>query len=448
MDDAIFSPHAINAEQSVIGALLLDNSAIDQIGFLHSEHFFRNDNRMLFGVIRSMVADSKPVDIVTLTEELGHKADSVGGIAYIGQLAQSVPTAANIKRYAEMVLDKHLLRMLMAAATKITEIVHEHGGDVAGKINRAQAAVMEMTQTNVGQEPKTLREVLRLAVETIDRRATAGDGVAGLKTGMSDLDDKLGGLKNGDLVIIAARPSMGKTALAVQIAKHVAHDGNPALILSQEMGYQQLMDRMIASSGRINLKNIISGKLENDEWERLTAAFGKLDELPLHIDTQAALTLADVCAKARMTKRKYGLSLVVIDYLQLMSGTGNNRNAQIEEISRGLKSLAKELNIPVIVLSQLSRNCDGRPNKRPVLSDLRDSGAIEQDADVILFIYRDEFYNSDSPDKGTAEVIIGKNRQGETGAVRMSFQGEFSTFADLSDHWSPAPFKRRSKGFD
>ena len=425
---------AIDAEQSVIGGLLLDNNAIDRIGFLEPAYFSSNANRELFTTIRNMLTQGKPADIVTVTEELGTRVEKVGGILYIGTLAQLVPSAANIRRYAEMVVEKSQLRGLMEAAARIAEIVHD-AGDVQGKINQAQAEVMKLSEVASKRDPLPLREILTFAVEAIDKRTSRQ--IDGVMTGLCDLDDKLHGLKNGELIIIAARPAMGKSTLAVQIAENAAKEGKPVLVLSQEMSYQQLADRLIASAGRVSMGDIVTGNLTDEGWTRVSSAISKLHELPMYLDDQAALTLADVCAKARMTKRKHGLALLVVDYLQLMSGRGDSRNAQIEEISRGLKSLAKELHIPIIALSQLSRECDKRPNKRPVLSDLRDSGAIEQDADVVAFIYLDEVYNPDSPDKGTAEILIRKNRQGSTGDIRMIFQGEFSRFDDLSHCWQP-----------
>lgn len=443
----VIPPSAVDAEQAVLGGLLIDNGAIDRIQHLEPAHFYRHNHRELFAVMRSMLTKGDPVDIVTVAEELGDKAEALGGIMYLGTLAQHVPTAANIRKYAEAVIEKSQLRDLLTAAARITEIVSE-AGEVASKINQAQAEVMRLSDKSSKSEPKSIREILTVAVEAIDRRSA--QQIDGLMTGMRDLDEKLHGIKNGELIIIAARPAMGKSTLAVQIAEHVARDGNTALVLSQEMTYQQIADRLIASAGRVSMGDIITGQLTDEGWQRVSAAVGKLHELPLFIDEQGGLTLADVCAKARMIKRKHGLSLLVVDYLQLMSGNGDSRNAEIEVISRGLKSLAKELHIPVIALSQLSRECEKRPNKRPHLSDLRDSGAIEQDADVVLFIYRDEIYNPDSMEKGIAEILIRKNRQGATGDVRMVFAGEFSRFDDLAFGYEPpvAQPKRRRVEYD
>lgn len=444
-------PFSSEAEQSVIGGLLIDNQALDKIAFLEPWHFFTHANREIYSVIRRMISENKPVDVVTLAMEMPNEAKDVGGIAYLGELAINTPSAANIRRYAEIVVEKSSLRGLLSAATKITEIAAAADGNVSDKINRAQAEVMKLSEQATRRDPLSLREVLSLAVESIDRRSTAE--IDGLMTGIRDLDDKLHGLKNGELVIIAARPAMGKSTLAVQIAEHVATTGKPALVLSQEMSYQQLADRLIASAGRVEMGAITTGKLDDDQWTRVAAAIGKLHEIPMYLDDQAALTLAEVCAKARMIRRKHGLSLLVVDYIQLMSGSGESgsRNSEIEEITRGLKSLAKELHIPVLALSQLSRNCEQRPNKRPMLSDLRDSGSIEQDADVVAFIYRDEVYNPDTPELGVAEIIIGKNRQGSTGVVRTVFCGEHSRFDDIAYGYEPPvqqPKRRRSVEVD
>lgn len=425
---------SIQAEQAVIGGLLIDEKAIDRIGHLEPWHFVTHENREIFSCMRGMALANKPIDVVTVTEALGNNAAHVGGIMYLGQLAQNTPGSANIKHYADMILEKARLRELMEASQNIAAIVDSQG-DVADKINRAQAEVMKLSESVSKRDPLHVRDVLRFAVESIDRRAM--HEIDGMLTGLRDLDGKLSGLKNGDLVIIAARPAMGKSTLAVQIAYNIAEHGLPALILSQEMSYQQLADRLIASAGRVSMTAITTGKIEQDEWDKIAVGISKLHEIPLYLDDQGSMTIADVCSKARMLKRKHGLSLLVVDYLQLMSGNSDNRNTAIEEISRGLKSLAKELHIPVIALSQLSRECEKRQNKRPMLSDLRDSGAIEQDADVVMFIYRDEEYNPQTNEPGIAEILIRKNRQGKTGDIRMLFAGDYSRFDDLAHGYVP-----------
>lgn len=447
MYEELTIPHSLEAEQSVIGGLLLDNQAYDSISFIEPWHFFNGANRTIYTAISKMANQARPIDVVTVTEELGDLSIETGGIAYLAHLAQNTPSAANIKRYAEIVKDKAMLRSLLEASNNISKIAYSQECDISEKINRAQAEVLSLSEKSSTRAPRHVGEVLLHAAEAIDRRSTVK--IDGLLTGCRDLDEKLGGLKNGELVIIAARPAMGKSTLAVQIAEHNASQGKTALVLSQEMSYQQLGDRLIASAGRIDLHAITNGKLSEENWERISAAIGKLHGIPLYIDDQAALTIADVASKARMLKRKHGLSILVVDYLQLMSGSSENRNTAIEEISRGLKTLAKELHIPVVALSQLSRECEKRTNKRPMLSDLRDSGAIEQDADVVLFIYRDEVYNPATQEQGIAEILIRKNRQGKTGDVRMLFAGEYSRFDDLAHGYIPPEAKQsRRRGND
>lgn len=440
-------PHSMQAEQSVLGGLMLDEKAFDKIAYLEPWHFFDSANREIYAAIRKMATDGKSVDIVSLTDELGERSSATGGIVYLADLQRNTPSASNVNRYAEIVQEKAMLRSLLEASNSIASIAWGTDGSVQEKINKAQSEVMRLSESSGKRDPLHIREVLNSAMEAIDHRSEMK--IDGLLTGCRDLDSKLNGMKNGELIIIAARPGMGKSTLAVQVAAHVASQGKPALILSQEMSYQQLADRLIASAGRVDLGAITSGKLCEDGWNRLAAGIGKLYELPLYLDDQAALTISDVCSKARMLKRKHGLSVLVIDYLQLMSGSSDNRNSAIEEISRGLKSLAKELHIPVIALSQLSRECEKRTNRRPMLSDLRDSGAIEQDADVVMFIYRDEEYNPDTQEKGIAEILIRKNRQGKTGDVRMAFNGEYSRFDDLAHGYEPlAPVIKRKRGND
>lgn len=441
--DMLLVPHSIEAEHAVIGGLLIDEKAFDRVSFLEPWHFFNHAHREIFTAIRQLAFDGYPVDVVTVTERLGGKSKETGGIAYLGQLAQNTPGSANIKRYADLMLDKAQLRSLLQASNAIADIVRESGGTAEEKIGRAQAEVMRLSESGGKHDPLHIRDVLRFAVESIERRSMKK--VDGMLLGMRDLDAKLGGLKNGDLIIIAARPAMGKSTLAVQIAYNVSEAGMPALVFSQEMSYQQLADRLIASAGRASMTGITSGNISGEDWDRVASGVGKLHDLPLYLDDQGSLSIADVGSKARLIKRKHGLSLLVVDYLQLMSGKSDNRNAAIEEISRGLKALAKELHIPVIALSQLSRECEKRQNKRPMLADLRDSGAIEQDADVVMFIYRDEEYNPDTPEKGIAEILIRKNRQGKTGDVRMLFAGEYSRFDDLAHGYVPPKTETRRR---
>lgn len=444
----LYSPEA---EQSVIGSLLIQPDVADQCGALRPDHFFAEGHRLVFAEIQAMIAAGQPVDVVTVAEQLDLKglSEQTGGLAYLGDVVGNTPTAANAGRYAQTVIGKAMERQLLAAADTIRGTV-EGAGTTAEKLAAAQAAVMGISEASAVRHPRAMRDVLASVVATLEARSTGQ--VKALPTGFADLDDKLsGGLRGGNLVIVAGRPSMGKTSLATNIGLAAAESGQTAGLLSMEMSDQELTDRMIAQVGSVSLHDVVTGNLSGDAGERMLYAVDRLRDLPVVIDDQGGLTLFDVVSKARSIRRRHGLGLLVVDYLQLMSGDGDNRNAQLEPITRGLKALAKELDIPVIVLSQLSRKCEDRPNRRPVMSDLRDSGAIEQDADVILFVYRDEVYHPDSPDKGTAEIVIGKNRQGSTGVVRLAYRGACTQFADLSLDWQPA-FRegatKKRRGFD
>jgi replicative DNA helicase len=445
--------HSPEAEQSVIGALLLDPSAADRLGALRPDHCFAEHHRILLAQILAMIGAGKAVDAVTVAEEIHDRGltEQTGGLAYLGELISNTPSARNVGRYAETVVGKALERQLLVASETIRNTV-AGVGSTSEKLAAAQAAVMGISEAVASRAPRVMREVLLSAVETMMRRE-AGD-IPGLKTGLEDLDGMLsGGMRPGNLIIVAGRPGMGKTSLALQFAIEAAGNNTAALFLSMEMVEQELADRMIASVGRVALDSVLaSGAMNDDVGDRVQTAIGRLQELPLVIDDKGGLSLFDVTSKARSVKRKHGLGLLVIDYLQLMTGEGDNRNQQIEQITRGLKALAKELGIPVVVLSQLSRKCDDRANRRPIPSDLRESGAIEQDADVILFVYRDEVYHPESQDKGTAEIIVGKNRQGRIGMVRTAYIGEQTRFAPLAHNWAPAqsdkPFAKKRRGFD
>lgn len=440
------------AEMSVLGGLLINPEAADRIGALRPEHFWSEAHRTIMSVMLAMIGAGKPIDVVTVAEEIDVRglSEQTGGLAYLGELAINTPSAANIGSYAKVVVGKALERQLLVAADRIKEAVASTG-ETRDKLMAAQAAVMEIAEAMAPKAPRIIRDVL---IDTVDILAARHDGkVIGLPTGFADLDKQMsGGMRPGNLIFIAGRPSMGKTSLAVQIGLNVAQDEHPVLVLSMEMADQELTDRLISNVGNVSLDAVLQGRIVGEDGDRIMAAVERLHALPLVIDDQGGLTLYEVASKARSVKRKYGLSLLVIDYIQLMTGDGDSRNSQLEQISRGLKSLAKELQIPIIVLSQLSRKCEERNNKRPMLSDLRESGALEQDADVVLFVYRDEFYHQDSPDKGTAEIIAGKNRQGKTGTVRLAYIGDRTRFADLAPGWVPEqreqPMRRRRGGFD
>jgi len=441
--DAIkLPPHSVEAEQSVLGGILLDTSAWDKIVDLISERdFYRFEHRLIYRHIAQLTDHAKPVDVITVAESLEGNAelDKAGGLSYLGSLAQNVPSAANIRRYAEIVRERSIMRKLAEVGSDIaTSAYNPAGRDADQLLDEAESRVFEIAEAGErGRQgfvhiPPLLSKVVE-RIETLYGRDGSSD-VTGIATGFTDLDRMTSGMQPGELIIVAGRPSMGKTAFAINIAEHVALEGaKPVAIFSMEMGGTQLAMRMIGSVGLLNQHTLRTGKLEDDDWSRMTHALGRLNDAPIFIDETAALNALELRSRARRLHRQNdGLGLIVVDYLQLMSASSNkaseNRATEISEISRSLKALAKELQVPVMALSQLNRSLEQRPNKRPMMSDLRESGAIEQDADLILFIYRDEVYNPDSPDKGKAEIIIGKQRNGPIGKVELTFRGEYTRF--------------------
>ncbi len=436
-------PHSIEAESSVLGGLLLDNNAWDRVGdLLKDADFYRYEHKLIYGAIGTLVNGSKPADVITVFEHLQSlgKADDVGGLVYLNQLAQYVPSAGNIRRYAEIVRERSILRKLVSASDEIaTNAFNPQGKPVAKILDEAEQKIF-----NIGEEGSRMKQGFQgmdsLVVELLDRVQEMADNpndITGVPTGFIDLDRMTSGLQAGDMVVLAARPSMGKTALAVNIAEHVAlNEGLPVAVFSMEMGAAQLAVRIVGSIGRIDQGHLRTGKLTDDEWPRLTEAIERLRNISLHIDETPGLTTSELRANARRLARQCGkLGLIVVDYLQLMSGSsadGENRATELGEISRGLKMLAKELQCPVIALSQLNRSVETRTDKRPMMSDLRESGAIEQDADIIMFIYRDDYYNKDSKEPGVAEVIIGKQRNGPTGTVKLAFLKPLTRFESLA----------------
>ncbi|MDR3394399.1 MAG: replicative DNA helicase, partial [Parasulfuritortus sp.] len=438
-------PHSVEAEQSVLGGLMLENNAMDRVADVINERdFYRADHRAIWRQIAVLINDNKPADVITVAESLDshNLLENIGGLTYLASLAQNTPSAANIRRYAEIVRERAVLRHLAEVGSEISESAYNPEGRSASDIlDAAEAKVFEIKEAGAkstqGFQP--LQPLLVQVVNRIDElysRDNPSD-VTGLATGFVDLDSKTSGLQPGDLIIVAGRPSMGKTAFSLNIAENIALDSSmPVAVFSMEMGAAQLVMRMLGSIGRLDQHKLRTGRIAEDDWHKLTSALGRLNEAPVFIDETPGLTAMEVRARARRLARQNDnkLGLIVIDYLQLMSGNGNgeNRATEISEISRSLKGLAKELHVPIIALSQLNRSLEQRPNKRPVMSDLRESGAIEQDADVILFIYRDEVYNPDSPDKGTAEIIIGKQRNGPIGTVRLTFLGEYTKFESFA----------------
>jgi len=441
-------PHSLEAEASVLGGLLLDNTAWDRVGDLLNENdFYRYEHRQVYAAIYSLVSTSRPADVITVYEHLQSqgKTDEVGGLAYLNSLAQYVPSASNIRRYGEIVRERAILRKLVSVSDDIaTQAFNTQGRQVSQILDDAEQKIF-----SIGEEGSRMRQGFHsmedLVVELLDRveeMAKNPNDITGVPTGFYDFDRMTSGLQPGDLIVLAARPSMGKTALAINIAEHVAlQEGLPVAVFSMEMGASQLAIRMVGSIGRIDQSRLRTGKLNEDEWPRLSEAIEKLRSVSLFIDETAGLTTSELRANARRLSRRCGkLGLIVVDYLQLMTGSsgsdGENRATELGEISRGLKMLAKELQCPVIALSQLNRGVEQRTDKRPMMSDLRESGAIEQDADVIMFIYRDDYYNKDSKEPGVAEVIIGKQRNGPTGTVKLTFLKPITKFESMASSHS------------
>lgn len=437
-------PHSIEAEQSVLGALLLDNSAFDKIADLVSaDDFYRDDHRRVFRHIVKLIDQTKPADIITVGESIvaSEDKDRTGGPAYLAALAQNTPSALNIRRYAELVRERSVQRRLAQVATEIAEsALTPSGKDVGQLLDEAEARIMEVGEkgSRGTQGFEQIQPVLARVFERIDHlfRQENKSDVTGLPTGFVDLDRETAGLQEGDLIVIAGRPSMGKTAFALNIAEHIAvKERLPVAIFSMEMGAAQLAQRLLGSISRVDQQKMRTGRLADEEWSALSEGVASLHDAPIYIDETGGLNALELRTRARRINRQCGqLKLVIVDYLQLMSASteGENRATEISEISRSLKSLAKELRCPVVALSQLNRALEQRPNKRPVMSDLRESGAIEQDADLILAIYREEVYMPDTPEKGVAEINILKQRNGPIGQVKMTFLGQYTRFESLA----------------
>jgi len=440
-DNLKIPPHSVEAEQSVLGGLLLDNEAWIQIADrVVAEDFYRRDHQLIFDAIRQLIDGQQPCDVITLSEwlEKYKQLNSAGGLAYISALAKNTPSAANIWAYADIVRERSVLRQLARVGTDIVNSAFDTQGrtpaELLDEAERHVFAIAEQGGRQGGFTP--VKQLLAQAVDRIDLLFRKDSAITGVSTGFKDLDELTSGLQPADMVIVAGRPSMGKTSFAMNIAEHVAvHEKMPVAVFSMEMPGEQLALRLMSSLGRINQHRVRTGKLDDDDWPRLTSAISMLAETKLFIDDSPALSPSEVRARARRLMREEGqLGLIVLDYLQLMQvpGKSDNRTNEVSEISRGLKALAKELNVPVIALSQLNRGLEQRPDKRPKMADLRESGAIEQDADVIMFIYRDEVYNEESEDKGCAEIIIAKQRNGPIGTVRLAFLGQYTRFENFA----------------
>lgn len=450
-DNLRLPPHSIEAEQAVLGGLMLENRAWEQVADrLTEEDFYRKDHKLIFAAVRSLAEDGKPCDVVTIAEwlEQNQTLEQGGGLAYLATLAKETPSAANVAAYADIVRERAVLRELIRVGAEITESAFSpEGRSVSELMDTVERSVFEIAERGSRSNKSfvSIKHLLSKAVDRIDMLFHSDNAITGISTGIQAFDDKTAGLQAGDLIIVAGRPSMGKTSFAMNIAEHAAiRDKVPVAVFSMEMSGEQLALRLISSLGRIDQSKVRTGRLDDEDWPRITSAVTLMSEAPIFIDDTAGLSPTEIRARARRLKREHGIGLVVVDYLQLMQVPGNreNRATEISAISRGLKSLAKELNVPVIALSQLNRNLEQRPDKRPVMSDLRESGSIEQDADLIVFIYRDEVYHEDSPDKGTAEVIIGKQRNGPTGKVRTTFLGRYTRFENyIEDNFGAEGFQ-------
>ncbi|OGI42346.1 MAG: replicative DNA helicase [Candidatus Muproteobacteria bacterium RBG_16_65_31] len=435
-------PQSVEAEQSLLGGLMLDNSRWDSIGDkVTAGDFYRREHRLIFNAISALCQENSPADAVTVSEWLEKSGElaGVGGLAYLGTLANNTPSAANIVAYAEIVRERSIMRQLLQAAGDIGNATYSPEGRTAKELlDLAEKRIFDISEAGAHRRGafERINALLTRAVDRIDTLFRSQSSITGVPTGFTDLDNMTSGLQAADLIIIAGRPSMGKTSLAMNIAENAAVGHKlPVAVFSMEMPGTQLAMRMMASLGRINSHRVRTGKLDDDDWPRLTSAVSLLNEAPIFIDDTPAITPLELRARARRIKREHGLSLIIVDYLQLMqSSDGNNENraTEISNITRALKGLAKELDVPVVAMSQLNRSLESRTDKRPVMSDLRESGSIEQDADVIFFIYRDEVYNEDSPQKGTAEIIIGKQRNGPTGKVTLTFLGEYTRFENYT----------------
>ena len=434
-------PHSIEAEQAVLAALMLDNSRWDAVSeVLLAGDFYRKEHRLIYDAMVKQTSDGKPIDVITLSEVLrsANTLQEAGGVDYLGELLSSNQSAANIVAYAGIIKERAILRHLISAAHGIADSGYNpEGRDSTELLDAAEQAVFRIADNRPRDGgPQGVNPILKSAIGRIERLFEAQGNITGLSTGFKDLDDMTSGLQEADLVIVAGRPSMGKTSFAMNMVEHAAmHNEKPVLVFSLEMPADSLVIRMLSSIGRIDQTRMRNGKLENEDWDKLSMAMAKLRNRPLFIDDTSGLSPSEMRGRARRIAREHGsIGLIMVDYLQLMQikGSSENRTGEISEISRSLKLMAREFNCPVIALSQLNRSLEQRPNKRPVMSDLRESGAIEQDADIIMFVYRDEVYNPDKPEsKGVAEIIIGKQRNGPIGMVNLSFIGKHTRFENF-----------------
>jgi replicative DNA helicase len=439
------SPHKVppqnaEAEQSILGGILLDNQALNNVlEVLVANDFYSESHRRIFTAIIELSDKNEPTDLITLTNILKNKKqlDGVGGAAYLASLVDNVPSAANVAYYAKIVKEKAILRQLIGTATGILKNSYDSGMDVDDVLDEAEHSIFDISENKIRPSFYLLKNIIKDTFKTIENLYEKKNLITGVPTGFARLDDLTSGLQKSELIIVAGRPSMGKTAFALNLARHAAVEmGLPVAVFSLEMSKEQLALRMLAADAKVDSQRLRRGLVGETDWPKLTTAAGRLSEAPIFIDDTPAITVLEMKAKARRLKAENGLEMVVLDYLQLMRAGGrrDSREQEISEISRSLKALAKELNVPVIALSQLNRKVEDRTNRRPQMADLRESGAIEQDADVIAFIYRDEVYNKseDNPEKGIAEIIIGKQRNGPVGIVKLAFLEQYTSFEQLA----------------
>lgn len=429
-------PQSIEAEQSVLGCLLLEKETVPvAIEVLKPEDFYREDHREIFKAIVELFEKGKPVDVITVSEQLKMSGtlDKVGGLEYLTSMATFVPTTANIKHYVKIVEEKSILRKLIKVSSDIVKMGYEASEEVSIVLDRAEKGIFNLLQNRNTQEISHIKDVLVSTFDKLEELYNKKGYITGIPTGFVDLDRKIAGLQDSDLILVAGRPSMGKTAFALNIAQYAAiHEHVPVAIFSLEMSKEQLVNRILCSEVMIDSQKMRTGKLDDEDWEKIAIALGPISDAPIFIDDTPGVTVNEIRAKCRRLKLEKNIGLVVIDYLQLMQGSrrSENRQQEISEITRSLKILAKEINVPVISASQLSRGPESRSDHRPMLSDLRESGAIEQDADIVMFLYRDEYYNPDTDRKNIAEIIIAKNRHGSTGTVELRWFGEYTKFAN------------------
>lgn len=431
-------PQNLDAEQSVLGAMLIDHEAVVKaIETLRPQDFYRDANAHIYEAIVNLFDRSEAVDLITLSEELRQSGllDQVGGVSYVAGLANSVPTSANVEYYARIVQEKSLLRSLISASTRIAQMGYEGDEEIESLLDKAEQMIFEVSQRKTYSGFVPLKTILMQTFERIEFLYQSKGGITGVPSGFADLDKLTSGFQNSDLIIVAARPSMGKTSLCLNIAQNASvRKKLPVALFSLEMSREQLVTRMLCGEAMVDQQKVRTGKLSDEDWQKLTQAAGPLSQAPLFIDDSPGISVVEMRAKCRRLKSEHGLSLVVLDYLQLMQGSrrSENRQQEISDISRSLKALARELQVPVIALSQLSRAVEQRQEKKPMMSDLRESGSLEQDADLVMFIYRDEYYKQEESEKrGIAEIIVAKQRNGPTGSVELAFLKEYTKFVDL-----------------